>query len=1093
MSIKLTCPQCGTAVPLTEPLPMPGDQVQCTDCAAFLAVSYPTGVMDKLREKGKRFTEAPLPKARAVPRAQLTSAREMGHVPSAPRPPRPHRVSTESAGASIGGGPVGTFAATVIDRTTVDPTQIGEPDNEFHEIDRTVPAMRSPYGQLAGNIPEPEGKSALPAEDFLPTSRFDDEDSLVSEAETRKQDVMNAKPETTSSKGRIAGCMASLMGAGGVGLAALLGIGVLGGAAVVGGTYWYYSQDLPSHEALKAYEPPTVTVVSSTDGRILGEIFDQRRYVVPVDQIPQHVKDAFLAAEDANFYNHGGVDFVGIGRAVARNARKGRMAQGASTITQQVARNFLLTRDKKIERKIKEVILSWRIESTYTKDHILYLYLNEIFLGSQAYGVDAASKAYFGKGVREISVAEAAILAGLPQRPSDYSPHRHWDKARARQEYVIGQMVAKEYITAEEGKAALDEMVLITPRNNAFLEQAPHFTEHVRRYLVEKYGEEMVLNQGLQVTTTCDLDLQRLAQDSVSKGVFGVDQRMGFRREGVKNVGAEGVAAKRAEHEAAMRKAWAFKQDAAGRIPEPEKSILVPGEVYDAVITDVSKKWAKVAIGDHDALIPMAWSKWVYDPNPRKSWRYRTATDLTEKVDTDDDRTVDTPILKKGDVITVKVEALSSKDESVAKAFKKTPGESESFVAIRLWQDPEVESALLSLDLATGAVRSMVGGADFTKSQFNRAVQSRRQVGSTFKPIVYAAAIETKKVTTASMVADAPLAFATSAEFVWKPANYGHDYLGNITLRKALAMSRNTCTVRVLESVDPGMNDDVVYEFARRLGIGGPPLNELPADLVVSPENDVLCPWTRETSESTICMSHYPPRTDTDRSNTGHRQDLTASDKHMCRSCDMSMGLGSASLTMEELVRAYSAFATAGDLVKPYYIEEVRDRHGNVLEKHETADFPQVMDPSVASITRWLLEGVVQGGTGFQASKQLGLKGLGGKTGTTNDEKDTWFIGFSPDVITAVWVGYDQPRSLGISSTGGRTALPIWIDYMREAAPMEKDRAFKMRGDIEWAQIDEVAGNRVSSGGRAYPFIGGTAPESTGLKAGQVSMDDLDI
>ena len=1066
---------------------MPGDQVQCTDCASFLAVSYPDGVMDQLRERGKRFADSPPPRAPAVPREQLTSAREMGHVPRAPAPPRPDRVSRGSSVGAALGGAVGTFAAT-----TVDPTQIGEPENDFHEIDRTVPGMRSPYGQLAGGVSEPEGKSVLPPQDLLRTSRFDDEDSIVSEQDTRHQDTMNAKAETKSSKGRIAGCLASLMGAGGLTIAAFLGLCVLGGAAGAGGGFMYYSKDLPSHDALKAYMPPAVTVVKSADGRILGEIFEQRRYVVPIDEIPQHVKDAFLAAEDANFYGHGGVDFVGILRAIARNALQGRMAQGASTITQQVARNFLLTRDKKIERKIKEVILSWRIEATYSKDHILFLYLNEIFLGSHAYGVDAASKAYFDKSVRDITVAEAAILAGLPQRPSDYSPHRHWDKARARQEYVIGQMVDKEFLTAAEGEAALAEEVRIKSKNNTFLEQAPHFTEHVRRYLVEKYGEEMVLNQGLQVTTTCDLDLQTLAQQSVSKGVFDVDQRMGFRRAGVKNVGKEGIEKQRNEHESKMRKAWAFEQDAAGRVPEPDKSIIEAGQVYEAVIIEVNAKWAKVAIGAHDALIPMEWSKWVYDPDPRKSWRYRTATDLTEKIDTDGDKKPDTPILMAGDLIVVKVEAMSTKDDAVAKAFKKTPGESTALVATRLWQDPEVESALLSLDVETGAVRSMVGGADFGKSQFNRAIQSRRQVGSTFKPIVYAAAIESKRVTTATMVADAPLAFATSEDFVWKPANYGDDYLGNITLRKALQMSRNTCTVRVLESMDPGMNDDVVYEFARRLGIGGPPLSELPEDYIVTPENDVLCPWTPETSESTICMSHYPPRTDEDRSNTGHRQDLTSADEHLCRSCDMSMGLGSASLTMEELVRAYSAFATDGQLVTPYYIEEVRDRHGNVLEKHENVEFPQVIDPAVASIARWLLEGVVSGGTGYQASKQLELRGLGGKTGTTNEEKDTWFVGFSPDVITAVWVGYDQPKPLGVSSTGGRTALPIWIDYMRGAAPKEKDRPFKMRGDIEWAQIDEEKGHRVSSGGRAYPFIQGTAPESTGLKAGQVSMDDLD-
>ena len=302
-------------------------------------------------------------------------------------------------------------------------------------------------------------------------------------------------------------------------------------------------------------------------------------------------------------------------------------------------------------------------------------------------------------------------------------------------------------------------------------------------------------------------------------------------------------------------------------------------------------------------------------------------------------------------------------------------------------------------------------------------------------------------------------------------------------------MSRNTCTVRVLEAMDPGMNDDVVYNFARRLGIGGPPLETLDESWVPKPENDLLCPWTLEHKDSTICMDRFPPK-DPNLSNTAHRRQLKDGDEYWCRTCDMSMGLGSASLTMEELVRAYSAFASGGDLIQPYYIEEVRDRDGALLEEHTTVDFPQVMDPEVASITSWLLQGVVSGGTGSVASRELELSGLGGKTGTTNDFKDAWFVGFTNDVITATWVGYDQPRSLGVSSTGGRTALPIWIDYMRVAAPKDRDRPFRMRGDIEWAQIDEDSGRRVSSGGRSYPFIGGTVPESSGAKAGQVSIQD---
>jgi penicillin-binding protein 1A len=381
-----------------------------------------------------------------------------------------------------------------------------------------------------------------------------------------------------------------------------------------------------------------------------------------------------------------------------------------------------------------------------------------------------------------------------------------------------------------------------------------------------------------------------------------------------------------------------------------------------------------------------------------------------------------------------------------------------------------------------------VGGASFEDSEFNRATQARRQVGSTFKPIVYAAAIETEKVTTATLVTDGPLAFATDQDFIWKPSNYGNDFAGNITLRQALAMSKNTCTVRVLDRIDPGMNDDVIYRFARKLGFGGPPTHLLPEGHTATPDNDYLCPWVRETPTSTICMDRLPPK-DPNLSNTAHRARIGPDDVYMCRACDLSMGLGSRSFTMEEMLRGYSAFPSGGKLIQPYYIEQVRDRNGNVLEQHQPQEFAQVISPEVASITTWLLENVVQGGTG-SAAQRLGVH-LGGKTGTTNDEKDAWFIGFSPDVITGVWVGFDQPRPLGVSSTGGRTSLPIWMEYMEAAAPRDRDRPFRMRGNVEWAQIEESTGRRVESGGRSYPFLPGTAPESTGAVAGQVSIEDI--
>lgn len=882
------------------------------------------------------------------------------------------------------------------------------------------------------------------------------------------------------------GCVGSI---GLLGLAGMFMVVVLG-AFGAGATYWYFSRDLPTVADLRNYEPPTVTTLVDVNGEVMGEIYEQRRYVVPMEEIPEHVKQAFLAAEDANFYAHGGVDYMGMVRAFGRNAVKGRMAQGASTITQQVARNFLLTRDKTIVRKIKEIILSWRIEDAYEKDHILYLYLNEIFLGSQSYGVEAASRTFYGKHVTELTVAEAAILAGLPPAPSAYNPYKDWAKAKTRQGYVLDQMLTKSFITEAERDAALAEELDIKPRGNAFLEQAPYFTEHVRRYLVDKYGEEVVLNGGLTVKTTCDMGLQVEAQKAAHDGVFDVDQKFGFRRPGVENVGGDGIDAKRAEHEEKYVKQWISRFDPAKRNDPPPTSILEAGEVYEAVLTSVKKGYALAGIGKHDAVIPLAWSRWVYEPNTRKSWHKRKAYDLTVAVDGDGDGRRDGPILRVGDVVLVKVEALSTREKAVRSAFASTPGAKKGYVAARLWQEPEVEAALMSMDTATGAVRVMVGGSSFERSQFNRAIQGRRQVGSTFKPLVYAAAIQSKRLTAATLFSDAPITFQTKEGIPWKPQNFSDNYEGHLTLRQGLAKSKNTITIRVLEAADPGMNGDVIYNFGRALGIGGPPTHLLPEGWVPTPDNDLLCPWVRETPKSTICMDRYPA-IDPNLSDAKHRSRLGPNDEYWCRACDMSMGLGSASLTMEEMIRAYSAFPAGGTLIEPYYIEEVRDRDGNLLEQHVPTDFKRVMDPAVASIGTWLLQGVVQYGTGVKARKELGLVGLAGKTGTTNDYKDAWFVGFTNDVITAAWVGYDKPRSMGYGSTGGKVALPIWTNYMRAATKGRKDRPFPIRGDVAWAGIDETTGTRLEEGGVSYPFLPGTMPESTGLKEGEVSVDEL--
>ena len=1129
MPLKLPCPKCGNKTPLSEPLPLPGSEIRCTNCTSALLVSYPPGVMQKLKDRGKTF-----------------AADEVRRLPAEERPPTPHSerkgarvvsafedpLAAHSAPRKAPAGAIDHRQPTTDDMppTTVDPTMVQEPV-KGHEVETTVASARSPYGALPGDAPEPDSHApvAPQAASPEPTSATEVDDGpearALADAERTRTNARTkaamaktqelkmgkstpppppaatSKPTPKSAKkgsskkaaaaaaappAKKGGCVKRVAA---LGLVGLLVTGVAG-LGVAGAGYYHFSQDLPTVEALQNYNPSTVTEVYDKDGELLGEIYEQRRYVTSIEEIPKVMQDAFIAAEDDVFWEHGGVDWLGLVAAVFNEVTSaGSGSRGASTITMQVTRNFLLTKQKTYERKIREILLAQRLESTYTKEHILFLYLNEIYLGSGAYGVEAAARTYFGKHIQDVTLAEAAMIAGLAPAPSTYSPHQNFDKAKTRQEYVLSRMLTTGKITQAEHDAAKAEKLTIAMKTNDFLTAAPHFTEYARRYLVEKYGHDAVYEQGLKVTTTCDLSLQQTAQVAVREQVYEVGHRMGFRREAVETLKDDAaIAAKRAEVEQELRKQWATEQDAAGRTELPSASVLEVDRVYTGVVLEVKKNYARVGVGDHEAIVPIAWSDWVFQPNPRRSWNYRTQTDLTEMVDTDGDYKKDEPIVQKGDVVGVKVLTLSTQDKEFAKDFRKTPGEDKAMVGVRFWQDPEVEAALLSFDVSTGAVRSMVGGSDFEKSELNRTLQSYRQVGSTFKPIVYAAAINSKKVTTATMVTDGPLAFSTDQDFIWKPANYGHDYLGNITLRRALALSRNTCTVRVLDAIDPGMNDDVIYSFARSLGIGGPPLYTLPEDHIALPDNDHLCPWTRETKDSTICMDRNPPK-DPDMSNTRHRQQMGPDDVYMCRSCDLSMGLGSASLTMAELLRAYSAFPSGGKLVEPYFIEEVRDIKGAVLEKHEPKEHQQVIEPEVAAITTWLLQGVVQEGTAARAGR-LGLN-LGGKTGTTNDEKDAWFVGFSNDVITGVWVGYDQPRSMGVSSTGGKTALPIWMKYMEQAVPKEDDRPFPMRGDIEWASIEETTGRRVTSGGRRYPFLRDTVPESTGIAAGQVTTQDF--
>ena len=916
---------------------MPGSERQC-GCGRVLAISYPPGLMEQLRSQGVVFVGDETDEDAQESEDPESSGAAEAPTDSIPMPPR---------------------AA------------------QDQPVDPTVPRALEP-------LPIDDG---LP-EEAEPTEQLSAEDrQRLGVASHERVEQQTGDTQTADDKTRV-GAAVPTPDSRGAALAhrlrtlwqrryirrlafAFAGAGVLGIGMFIAG-YVYFSKDLPGIEALGNYKPPTVTVVYDRHGELMGEIYEKRRYVIDYEEIPQVLKDAFIAAEDAAFWSHEGVDFFGIIRAVLRNTLKGKKAQGASTITQQVARNFLLTNEKTYTRKIKEMILAGRIEDAFTKEHILYLYLNEIYLGSGAYGVEAASRVYFGKSAVELSLHQAAVLAGLPQRPSDYSPHRHFDKAKARQSYVLEQMERKGYIDEETKQAASDTKLEIVHRTNEFLLKSPYFTEHIRRHIVDTYGFDRVYNEGLIVHSTCDLNLQKTAQSSVTARVEELDRNLGWRGP-VSQLKADAIKSYTSEMDDKYRADAAKRLDPTGKTLPEAKLALEAERRYEGVVTSVAKKHAVVNVGEAQAIVPLSKTRWGFTPNIERSWRYRQLNDMQR-------------MLKVGDVLDVDI---TNADWRENEAFKEYTGAGDGpYAAATIYQRPKLQGALLSYDVANGAVRAMVGGRDFDNSEYNRAVQAKRQVGSTFKPFVYTMAIDSKKFAAGSMLLDAPLTKTTVTEDLWKPGNYSAEYEGQLSLRRALCKSKNVCTVRVLEAI----SIEPVYEFALRLGI----------------ESDMELIDPKCNARELPCMG-------------------------------LSAGLGAGSITMLELARSYSVFPTQGKLIEPYFIEKVIDRDGLVLEAYEVPEPPEVLSPSVAGIGTWLLQQVATAGTGA-ATNALGLT-LGGKTGTTNDHRDGWFMGFSRDVVTATWVGYDQPQSMGVSSTGGRVALPS-----RGALPAWRGQLAQPRG-----------------------------------------------
>ncbi|MCG8551386.1 MAG: PBP1A family penicillin-binding protein [Desulfobacterales bacterium] len=727
----------------------------------------------------------------------------------------------------------------------------------------------------------------------------------------------------------------------------LLCLAVIAGCAAVTAGFFYLSQDLPQINTLNDYRPAIVTNVFSDDGRKIGEFYKERRIVIPLSDMPANLLNAFVAAEDSRFREHPGIDIKSIVRAFIKNFKAGTIVQGGSTITQQVTKSFLLTPERTYERKLKEAILAYKIEKRLSKDEILFLYLNQIYLGHGAYGVEAASENYFGKHVKDLTLAECAMLAGLPQAPSRYSPFRHPELARQRQVYTLNRMKEEGMISNLEATEALNAKLDIKPRKNWFIERVPCYTEHVRRYVEKKYGKEMLYTQGVSIHTAVNIELQKIARRAVNIGLLDLDKRCGYRGP-VKNIAALQVED--------------FSQTVA---EELNGNRPVKGSVYKGVVLKVDdpNRVTHVRVGNVTGIIRLDTMAWARKPDPKRFYNYAQITKPSQA-------------LKIGDVIYLEV-------------LEEMTGENAYEFA--LYQEPVAQSALLSIEAETGHVKAMIGGRDFRDSQFNRAVQSRRQPGSTFKPILYAAALD-KGYTPATTIIDSPVVYEdTLHDRVWKPKNYARKFFGPTLFRQALTKSRNIVSIKILQDI----GIDYVIDYARKLGITSPLAQ------------------------------------------------------------DLSIALGSSGVSLLEITKAYSVFSNLGYLIEPVFITEIYDRDNRLLESSKLIR-KKVIDMGTAYLMTSLLESVVEAGTGRRV-KALN-RPAAGKTGTSNDLHDAWFMGFTPRYTTGVWVGLDQSAPIGRGETGSRAASPIWLDYMQHALEGKSVREFTVPEGIITVKIDAETG-----------------------------------
>jgi penicillin-binding protein 1A len=693
----------------------------------------------------------------------------------------------------------------------------------------------------------------------------------------------------------------------------LLILSIIIGASA--GGYFAIEKGIPSVEELKKYQPESGTKIYADDDVLIGELKIEKGVFVPLNRIPDHMKNAVIAVEDSRFWKHKGIDYIAIIRALLKDIVSVRLKEGGSTITQQLAKVIFLTPEKTFKRKLREAALAIKIEKNLKKEEILELYLNKVYFGHGAYGVEMASRIYFGKSIRDISLSEAALLAGLIKAPIVFSPYNDLAKAKERQQIVLSRMEEEGYIKKSEMEKALKQPIYLSNVRRG-IEANNYFIEYIRRYLEDQYGEEMVYREGLKVYTTLNRNAQLSAVKAIQEGLREIDKRRGWRGP--------------IEHRDDINIKKELKS-----YEKLDTVIANIGDISTGLVLKVSEKEALIKTRGILGKLMIEDAKWASKVIDTKKGTITFLKDFKL-----------TQILKPGDVVKVGIKSMKG-----------------SNIRLTLEQEPQVEAALIALEPETGFIRAMVGGYDFIRSDFNRAIYAKRQPGSAFKPFIYAAALD-YGFTPASIINDEPVIYSSGTKGEWMPENYDHKFYGPTRLREALTYSRNVVTVKLLDAV----GIDNVITFARRVGFQG----DIPRDLTIS--------------------------------------------------------LGSISVTPMELALCYSVFASGGLKVKPIAIKYIIDSKGRVLESNEP-EAEEVISPQTAFLITSMLEDVVKYGTGWRA-KALG-RPVAGKTGTTNDYRDAWFVGYTPDLVSAVWVGFDDMRTLGPHETGARAASPIWVSFMK--------------------------------------------------------------